>query len=60
MVRKDEERQFSRDYVALKAARETAARNARATKERVARALDRQERRNEGTPSVSTNTAAGQ
>jgi hypothetical protein len=60
MLRKGEERQFSRDYVALKVARETAAKNARETKERIARALNRPEPRNEEAPSASTNVAVGQ
>ena len=47
MARKDKERRSSRDYVALKAARETAAKNTRATLQRIARVLKRSERRNE-------------
>jgi hypothetical protein len=37
MARKEQDRRPSRDYVALKVAREIAAKNARATKERIAR-----------------------
>ncbi len=37
MARKDKERRPSREYVALKAARETAAKNTRATIQRITR-----------------------
>jgi hypothetical protein len=60
MARKDEERGSSRDYEALKAARETAAKNTRATMQRIGRILNRSERRNEEAPaSPSTATATG-
>jgi hypothetical protein len=58
MARKDEERHSSREYAALKAAREMAAKNTRATMQRVARVLNRSERRKEEAPDSSSAATA--
>jgi ferritin-like metal-binding protein YciE len=58
MARKDEEQPSSRDYVALKAARETAVKNTRATMQRIGRVLNRSERRKDDEAATSSAAAA--
>lgn len=58
MARKNEERRISRDYEALRIARETAAKNARATRQRIARVLNRSEQRDEEARASSSTAAA--
>jgi hypothetical protein len=57
MARKDEDRPSSREYVALKAAREMASKSTRATIQRVTRVL-RSERRKDETHDSSSTAAA--
>lgn len=60
MARKDEERRSSREYVALKAAREMAAKNTRVTIQRVTRVLRAERQSEQARASSSTAGAAGQ
>jgi hypothetical protein len=60
MARKEQDRRSSRDYVALKVAREIAAKNARATKERIARLHEPERRSSAARGSSSAAAAAGQ